>query len=91
MIEKFGDNIFLLFIIMDNKKPNGSSINTIKYLKEKFIKTPKSPKSPKKSPKKSPLSKRIIEKERSRLSIRCNRNLTINTNILYKGKKHAKT
>ena len=79
MIEKYGDNyIFLLFIMNDNKKANGSGIKAIRYLKkikDKIIK-----------PLKSPLSKRIKEKKiEKRLSERRNINLKINTNIYYKG------
>jgi len=79
MIEKYGDNyIFLLFIMSDKKKANGSGIKAIRYLrkiKDKIIK-----------PLKSPLSKRIKEKKiEKRLSERRNINLKINTNIHYKG------
>ena len=79
MIEKYGDNyIFLLFIMNDNKKANGSGIKAIRYLKkikDKIVK-----------PLSSPLSKRIKEtKEKSKLGDRRNIKLKINTNIHYKG------
>ena len=35
MIEKYGDNyIFLLFIMNDNKKANGSGIKAIRYFEK---------------------------------------------------------